>query len=112
MSIVGNDIEYTAPPTIAGFMASDAFTRFILGPVGSGKTTGVMWECFRRACEQIPGPDGYRRTRFVIVRNTLAQMKQTILKDIETWLGRVAYFRSSDNVIQIRINDVAVPCIE
>jgi hypothetical protein len=106
MSAVGNSIEYVAPPTIERFMLSDAFVRFILGPVGSGKTTGVMFEVFRRCCEQAPGPDGIRRTRWVIVRNTLSQMKQTILKDVETWFGRFAYFKASENVIQIRIDDV------
>ena len=87
-------------------MRSKAFVRFILGPVGSGKTTGVMFEVFRRACEQVPGPDGIRRTRFVIVRNTLSQLKQTVLKDVEAWFGRFAYFKASENVIQIRIDDV------
>lgn len=106
MSAVGNSIEYVAPPTIAKFMTSDKFVRFLLGPVGSGKTTGVMFEVFRRSCEQAPGPDGIRRTRWVIVRNTLSQMKQTVLKDVETWFGRFAYFKSSENVIQIRFDDV------
>ncbi len=106
MSIVGNNIRYEAPPTVQSFMLSDSFVRLILGPVGSGKTTGVMWECFRRACEQSPGPDGIRRTRFVVVRNTLSQMKQTVLKDVETWFGAFAYFKSSENVIQIRAGDV------
>lgn len=105
-SAVGNSITYTAPPTIERFMLSNKFVRFVLGPVGSGKTTGTMFEVFRRACEQIPGPDGIRRTRFVIVRNTLGQMKQTILKDVETWFGAFAYFKSSENLIQIRCGDV------
>lgn len=105
-SIVGNSITYIAPPTVEAFMLSQRFVRFILGPVGSGKTTGTMFEVFRRACEQAPGPDGIRRTRFVIVRNTLGQMKQTILKDVETWFGSFAYFKSSENVIQIRCGDV------
>lgn len=105
-SAVGNAIEYTAPRTVEHFMLSESFVRFILGPVGSGKTTGTMFEVFRRCCEQTPSPDGIRRTRWVIVRNTLAQMKQTILKDVETWFGAFAYFKSSENVIQIRCGDV------
>lgn len=105
-SAVGSAVEYVAPPTIARFMLSQAFVRFLLGPVGSGKTTGVMFEVFRRACEQAPGPDGIRRTRFVIVRNTLTQMKQTVLKDVETWLGAFAYYKTSENVLQIRMGDV------
>ncbi len=102
----GNNLLYSASPTVALFMANAEFIRFVLGPVGSGKTTGVMFEVFRRACEQARGPDGKRRTRFVIVRNTLSQMKQTVLKDIEMWLGPVAHFKSSENVVEIRAGDV------
>jgi hypothetical protein len=105
-SIVGNEISYNAPATVSSFMESEAFVRFILGPVGSGKTTGCLFESLRRACEQQPGPDGIRRTRAVIVRNTLSQMKQTVLKDVETWLGSIAYFKASENLIQIRVGDV------
>lgn len=101
-----NDIGFNASPTGAAFMLDPSFIRFILGPVGSGKTTHTMFEVFRRACEQAPGPDGMRRTRFAIVRNTLSQMKQTVLKDVEAWLGPIAYFKSSENLIQIRVNDV------
>lgn len=97
---------YSASPTIGTMMLAEHFVRLILGPVGSGKTTGVMFEVLRRCCEQLPGPDGFRRTRWVIVRNTLAQMKQTVLKDIESWLAPIAYYKSSENVIQIRFNDV------
>lgn len=102
----GNNIVYNATPVTGEFMSSSAFVRFLLGPVGSGKTTGVMFEVMRRACEQEPGPDGIRRTRFAIIRNTLSQMKQTVLKDIETWLGPIAYFKSSENVIEIRAGDI------
>lgn len=104
--MANDDINYTATPTVAQFMLSDSFIRWILGPVGSGKTTGTLFEVLRRCCEQAPGPDGFRRTRFAIVRNTLSQMKQTVLKDVEMWLGGIAYYKSSENLIQIRCGDI------
>jgi len=85
------NLEYTAPPTCAAFMKSEAFMRLIAGPVGSGKTTACLFELFRRACEQKAAPDGLRHTRFAIVRSTLKQLKDTILKDV------IDYFRSSAN---------------
>lgn len=105
-SSVGKDITYTAPPTIASFMESDHFVRLILGPVGSGKTTGALFEVLRRCCEQAPGPDGLRRTRFVIVRNTLQQMTNTVLKEIQHWLGDIAHYKVSEKVIEVRAGDV------
>jgi hypothetical protein len=99
-------IEFTAPPTVARFMKSAAFGRLIAGPVGSGKTTGCLFELFRRSCEQAPAPDGLRYTRFAIVRQTLKQLKDTVLKDIVSWLDGIAAYKVSDNTIYISIGDV------
>lgn len=99
-------INYSAPPTCAAFMKSQSFGRLIAGPVGSGKTTACLFEMFRRACEQAPAPDGYRYTRFAIVRQTLKQLKDTVLKDITTWLQGIAEYKVSDNTIYVTIGDV------
>ena len=99
-------IDYTATPTCARFMKSAAFGRLIAGPVGSGKTTGCLFELLRRSCEQAPAPDGFRHTRWAIVRQTLKQLKDTVLKDIVTWLDGIATFKVSDNTIYITIGDV------
>lgn len=100
------NINYSAPKTCARFMQSASFGRLIAGPVGSGKTTACMFELFRRACEQGKAPDGLRYTRFSIVRQTLSQLKQTVLKDITQWLQGIATFKVSDSTIYISIGDV------
>lgn len=99
-------INYSAPPTCAAFMKSQSFGRLIAGPVGSGKTTACLFELFRRACEQTPAPDGLRYTRMAIVRQTLKQLKDTVLKDITTWLEGIAEYKVSENTIHIRVGDV------
>lgn len=100
------EIIYTAPRTCARFMKSESFGRLIAGPVGSGKTTACLFELFRRACSQEPAADGFRYTRFAIVRQTLKQLKDTVLKDITTWLDGVAEYKVSDNTVYIRAGDV------
>ncbi len=100
------EINYTAPPTCAEFMRSESFGRLIAGPVGSGKTTSCIFELFRRALEQTPAPDGLRYTRFAIVRQTLKALKDTVLKDITSWLKGVATYKVSDNTIYIEFGDV------
>lgn len=100
------NINYTPPQVVADFMCSDASFRLIAGPVGSGKTTGVIFELFRRAAEQIPAPDGLRYTRFAIVRQTLQQMKATILKDVLQWLPGIATWKVSDSTIFITCGDI------
>lgn len=99
-------LNYTAPPTVARFMQSEAFVRVIIGPVGSGKTTGVLMEILRRSIEQRPGPDGKRRTRWVITRTTLSQMRMTILLDLLTWFRAFADYKVSEQLITIAFNDV------
>lgn len=99
-------INFDAPPTVARFMESDAFFRLIAGPVGSGKTTGCIMELMRRSAEQAPAPDGYRYTRWAIVRQTLKQLKDTVLKDITSWLQGIAAFKVSDNTIYISVGDI------
>lgn len=100
------NINYTAPPTCARMMKSDAFGRLLAGPVGSGKTTACLFELFRRACEQEPAPDGKRYTRFAIVRQTLEQLKSTVLKDILSWLQGLATYKVTDKAVYITIDDV------
>lgn len=102
----GISIRYDAPPTVARFMRSQAFFRIIAGPVGSGKTTGCLFELFRRAAEQRPAADGYRYTRFAIVRQTLAQLKSTVLKDITTWLDGIATYKVSDSTVYVQVGDI------
>jgi len=99
-------INFTAPPTCAAFMKSDKFGRLIAGPVGSGKTTACMFELLRRAFEQPPAPDGFRYTRFAILRQTLSQLKQTVLKDIMHWLNQLVTYKVTENTIYITIGDV------
>ena len=97
---------YDAPPTVAGFMNSSAFCRLIMGPVGSGKSTGCLMEVIKRAQQQTPGPDGVRRTRFAIVRATLQQIKLTVLKEFYTWVAPVTDFKVSESTIHLKWRDI------
>jgi hypothetical protein len=65
-----------------------------------------LFEVFRRSCEQEPAADGYRYTRWAIVRSTLKQLKDTVLKDITSWLEGIAEYKVSDNTIYINMGDV------
>ena len=99
-------INYVAPATIAEFMRSTAFGRVLAGPVGSGKTTGCIHELLRRAVEQEKGEDGYRYTRFAIVRQTLKQLVDTVLKDIEDKLHAIMRYKVQDKIVLIEFGDV------
>lgn len=97
-------VEYRTPPTVGSFMLDDHFVRLIMGPVGSGKSAGCFMELLRRARLQQPDNLGVRRTRFAIIRNTLQQLRQTCLADIQLWLNSITHFRVTDQTIQIRLD--------
>jgi hypothetical protein len=101
-----SNITYTAPKTISRFMQSQSFGRIIAGPVGSSKTTGAMFELLRRACEQEPAADGYRYTRFAVVRTTLKQLRDTVINDIMSWLGEISEYKISESKIFWNFGDV------
>jgi hypothetical protein len=85
---VANHIRYVPPGRVAAaFMRSRARHRVIMGPFGSGKSTLCAFELMRRAREQRPGPDGVRRTRFAVLRNTYPELKSTTLKTWRAWFG-------------------------
>ncbi len=78
---------YTATPTLAAFHASNAFVRGVMGPLGSGKSSAMCMEILIRAARQHPSPDGIRRTRFAVVRNTQAELRTTTIKTWQDWLS-------------------------
>lgn len=98
-----NALNFVTPPTIGRFMLDDSFVRLIMGPVGSGKSAGCFMELLRRARLQEPNKQGVRQTRMAIVRNTLQQLKQTCLADIQLWLAPIAHYRVTDSTIQVRM---------
>lgn len=88
-------------------MESDQRVRIVRGPVGSGKSSGMVMELLRRANLQQPDPqDGIRRTRAVVVRNTLPQLKTTCLKTVQELIGPLTEWKESDKTIWVKYKDV------
>jgi len=77
--------DYKDAPTIRKFANSDAFIRGLMGPFGSGKSSGCVLEIIQRALAQKPGPDGIRRTRWAVIRNTYPQLRDTTIKTFMQW---------------------------
>ena len=89
-------LDYTPPPTIRNFMLSEARTRAVRGPVGAAKSTGMAMDMLRRSMEAPPQLiDGVRRSKFVIVRNTLQQLKTTCLVTIQQLLRPIMTYKVS-----------------
>src|SRR6185312_10256997 len=101
------ELIYTPPPTIRTFMESDQRVRIVRGPVGSGKSSGMVMELMRRSAQQAPDPkDGIRRTRGVIVRNTMPQLKSTSLKTVRELIGPIVEWEAQNHTVWIKQNDI------
>lgn len=67
----------------------------------------MIAELLKIACGQEPDPDdAMRRTRMLVVRNTMPQLKQTCLASIMQFLRPIADWRPSDSTVRIRFGDV------
>lgn len=106
--ILEYDVRESAP-TVARFHRSDKDFRCIEGPIGSGKSVACCVEIFRRCKEQLVGPDGFRRSRWLVVRNTKKQLKNTTLKTWFDWFPSrqgVGYWKVSDETYYLEFGDV------
>lgn len=100
--------NYESPPTVGRFMLDGSFVRGIMGPIGSGKSTGCVMELYTRSCQQKRAPDGLRHTRWVVVRNTYRELLDTTVKTFLSWFpeGRTGAMNWQDMEYVWRFGDV------
>lgn len=99
-------LSYKPGPTGEAFLASRKFIKLICGPVGGGKSTVAAFDLFRRAVTQAPY-NNERRTKFIILRNTMQQLKATVKPLIDQWFvtmvqGKLGAWRLTDNVFHMQ----------
>lgn len=101
------NIVYRPPKSVEGYIRSEKFISLIVGPVGSGKTTASIFKIIHHAAQMKPQEDGIRRSRCVVVRNTMDQLKDTTIPSIQTWFPpEVAHYAKTDKKMMIRLGDI------
>jgi hypothetical protein len=100
-------MRFVPSPTGAAFMRSRKFIKLIMGPVGGGKSTVCLFDLINRAVEQRPF-QGVRRTKFIILRNTMQQLMTTVKPLIDQWLitmvnGRLGEWRLTERVFELKM---------
>lgn len=85
-------IKYKASPTMGKFHRSNAFVRSLFGPIGSGKSVACVIEMLRISFNvQLPQfddpkfPNGVRKSRWVVVRNTYRELIDTTIQTFFDW---------------------------
>lgn len=84
MSLV---LNYDAIPTFAQVHHDPSKYLFIRGPVGSGKSSGCIWNLFLSAMNQEPDSQGIRRTKWGVLRASYPALKSTVIKSWQDWFG-------------------------
>ena len=77
--------SYSDVPTIKRFSQSHAFIRGLMGPFGSGKSSGCVIEIVKWGARQHT-INGKRRSRFAVIRNTYRQLHDTTQRTMFEWL--------------------------
>lgn len=94
-------ITYTPAKSLRPLFTDSKLWNVIVGPLGSTKTSACIFYLLMRAARQQIDNTGWRRTRFVISRTTLPQLKATVLRDIMEYIGPLVTWRPSENLIRI-----------
>lgn len=99
-------LTYKPTPTGQKFLASRAFIKGIVGPVGAGKSTAALMDLLQRAVQQEPY-QGVRYSKMGILRNTIAQLNDTVKPMMDTWLikltgGRLGAWKTSSRTFEMR----------
>jgi len=100
-------ITYEASKTVRAFMSSEAPVRLIIGPVGSGKSSGCCMEILRQARRMPKDRRGLRRSRWAVVRNTYPELRDTTIKTFKEWIPPVlGRWSKSEHTFLMRFDDV------
>lgn len=89
------DINIDKFPTIVKMTESKAYVKFIIGPAGSGKTSGCIKELIVRSMQQAPNAQGIRYTRWMVVRNTYNMLTTNTIPSMKNFLGTAVHFSAA-----------------
>ena len=115
------EINYKVLPTFAKVHQDPGPYIFVMGPVGSGKSSGCIFQAFLNAMRQVPDKDGVRHSRHLVVRATYPALKSTTINSWIDWfkdkititystpiVGKIRYPLSDGTTVDMVIYFIAV----
>lgn len=75
-------------PVAHAFRVDKSAVSIIMGPYGSAKTTTCFQKVINSAMWQPPGPDGVRRARWCVVRDTYGHLQANVMADWFLWFPK------------------------
>lgn len=102
------DINYEVSPTFMKVHKDQNRVIGVLGPVGSGKSTGMVFQLFFNAMRQRPDTEGVRHSRYAVIRATYPQLRSSTIKTFISWFKdkiRVVYSTPITATIKFPLDD-------
>jgi hypothetical protein len=99
---------YKPTPTFEKFHKDETFVRCIMGPYGTGKTTGCLVDGVINAIRMPVGRHGIRWFKMIVVRNTSPELESTTIPTWENWFGELGIVKKrlkSPITFRHRFND-------
>lgn len=102
------NLVYTPPVSVVPFLTADKFANFVVGPVGSTKTTAALIKIGYEAKRIKASPDGIRRSRVAVIRNTRQMLWDTTIPDFVKWYpdGEAGILEKTNSKFQLKFDDV------
>lgn len=99
---------FTPPKSVEPYFLSDKFASFIVGPVGSTKTTASIVKIAYEAKKIMPCKDGIRRSRCAVVRNTRQMLFDTTIPDFVKWFpdSDAGVFMRTESKFLLKFDDI------
>lgn len=103
-----SNVHYNPPGSVVPFLTGDKFANFIVGPVGSTKTTSSLIKIAYEAKRIKACPDGIRRSRAAVIRNTRQMLWDTTIPDFTKWYpdGDAGILTKTDSKFHMKFDDV------
>lgn len=101
-------LRYKAEPTPTRFHNNNAPRRGLIGPFRSGKSVACCQEIAKRMSEQRRDESGFRRSAWVVVRNSYRELLDSTIKTFHTWFppDHIGRFNKHDMVQPVMYGDV------
>lgn len=106
------ELTYNPGPVTMDFLSDrEARACLLIGPFGTGKSSAAaMKNCQLKPRRVLHSPDGIRRSRYAIVRNTYRQLNDTVIRTVQDWFPPHVFGRylSTEKKYTLRFDDLEV----
>lgn len=115
------EINYRVSPTFMKIHRDTNRMKFVMGPVGSGKSSGMVFDLLFNAMKQRPDENGIRHSRYAVIRATYPQLRSSTIKTFIEWFkdkirmvystpitGRIKYDLDDGTSIDMELMFIAI----